>query len=289
MFFDDKARSAAETTSLPGSYITTSRIQHVALNPPPILKQSLQGLESKPASPTSSSPLQSTTTNESNWTPISFLAVEGRRIHLWDLRDSRVTQTGTIGKGSLFTASWSPHEGAIGKLIATGGSDGTAHIVDTRLFGNGTGSNNASVWKVPNCHSPSLTDIQWSPFIPYWVATAGEDSVVNVWDIRYARGPVSKIPGHYHSISSIAWSNTHIDVIATTSFDKSVKIWNISSDIAVPKADPSERPPPPRYYPSSIKPTEYHVGATAISNYESGENSITGFIKGNYFAFIQYL
>lgn len=41
--------------------------------------------------------------------------------------------------------------------------------------------NSGIVGSFLNAHDDVIRDIQWNPFVPHWLASAGEDSVVNVW------------------------------------------------------------------------------------------------------------
>lgn len=79
-------------------------------------------------------------------------------------------------------------------------------------------------------HIGQVTDVAFNTFIPYWLATSGEDGVVKMWDIRYLKGNAVRIDAHYNSITSIAWSNTHCDILSTVSSDRSWRAWNINAD-----------------------------------------------------------
>lgn len=44
---------------------------------------------------------------------------------------------------------------------------------------------------------------------------------------RYNAGPVRVLADHANAVTSIAWSPTHTDLLASGSNDRSVNIWNL--------------------------------------------------------------
>ncbi|KAI8845510.1 WD40-repeat-containing domain protein [Chytridium lagenaria] len=166
--------------------------------------------------------------------PTKFLAVEEKALFIWDLEGNKVVGKETISKDQLTSASWSPHPGS---LLATGGVDRDLYVLDSRLIGMDT--NKSAVWMQLKAHSgqnhPAITSVQFSPFVPYWLASAGEDSVVKIWDLRYLQVPMCRIDGHYRGIRSLSWSNTHANVISTGSDDNLWRAWAIDSTISVPR------------------------------------------------------
>ena len=59
-----------------------------------------------------------------------------------------------------------------------------------------------------------VKDVAWSPLVPYWVAAAGERGQVCVWDIRYGKEPVWEACRHSNSVESVAWSNSHCEMVS---------------------------------------------------------------------------
>ncbi|KAJ3332835.1 hypothetical protein HDU76_012899 [Blyttiomyces sp. JEL0837] len=168
--------------------------------------------------------------------PESFLALEGRRIFIWDMAAEKVVACETTSFDQLMSASWSPHP-PYASLIATAGVDHHVSVLDARLMGMDT--ERAVIWKVERAHGghfhPSIGAVEFSPFVPYWLASAGEDSVVRIWDLRYTKDPAGRIEGHYHGIHSLTWSSTHAEILATGSSDRSIKAWYLDPSMVPSK------------------------------------------------------
>jgi hypothetical protein len=180
--------------SLPNQFIFSQRIHSVDLNPTPI--------------------------NE-NVLPTHFIATERNLIHMWNIERQFYVNQEPTELDTIFNAKFCPHQ-SNSSLIAAAGSNGKLHIYDSTKFGK-----NSVIWKCSSSKKNiEITDISWNPFVPYWIAVSRSDAVVNVWDLRYNKGHVGQINGHYHSIKSIAWSNTHSEILATGSLDRSFNTWN---------------------------------------------------------------
>ena len=59
------------------------------------------------------------------------------------------------------------------------------------------------VWRKDGAHADVIREISWSPFCPDWVATAGDDSCIRVWDIRYKDGPVRTLRMHKNGVGTV--------------------------------------------------------------------------------------
>ncbi|KAJ3099377.1 hypothetical protein HDU97_003250 [Phlyctochytrium planicorne] len=167
--------------------------------------------------------------------PTKYLALEGKKVHLWDLEADKIAGTEIVSNDQLMVASWSPHTPH--SLLATAGVDHNLYVLDHRQIGADTSK--ATVWMSERAHggsnNPAITAVQFSPFVPYWLASAGEDSVVKIWDLRFLRTPACRIDGHYLGVRSMAWSNTHANIIATGSNDFVWRAWAVDSTISVPR------------------------------------------------------
>ncbi|KAJ3311051.1 hypothetical protein HDV04_004471 [Boothiomyces sp. JEL0838] len=165
-------------------------------------------------------------------TPIRrVLGIQGPNVYMYDIPTAKVIGHEKLGVDTLNKLSYSPHA-PFGSLLATCSQDSTISILDTRTMQLG---NTSVVWSQPDAHNGDVMDVSFNNFIPYWLASSGEDGVVKFWDIRYLKGPAGRIDGHYGSIPSIAWSNTHCDMLASASLDRSCRVWSFSPNKATAK------------------------------------------------------
>lgn len=102
-----------------------------------------------------------------------------------------------MGKDTLYRATFSPHS-PFGSLVATGGESARLGIVDMRNLGS-----NSMIWHIDDAHNGPITDVEFSPFVPYWLASSGKDGVVKIWDIRFIAGHVGRIDGNYDSVEKV--------------------------------------------------------------------------------------
>lgn len=81
--------------------------------------------------------------------------------------------------------------------MVAGGQEGLLNVIDLRLQ-----EHQGIVWQ--GTHGGSVLDAQFSPFIPFWLASAGDDGVVDIWDLRATcHKPLAKIDGHLGPVTSV--------------------------------------------------------------------------------------
>ncbi|KAJ3340730.1 hypothetical protein HDU93_006400 [Gonapodya sp. JEL0774] len=201
----------------------------------------------------SSSPLPGLNSAPSINPPRSFVAVQQGRLAVWDVEHCTATTGAStmsnISDDMLLCCKPSPHP-ATSELVLVGGADRSVVMCDIRQLGSNatspnrdrspspSGASGGVVFELPGAHGAPVTSVAWNPFVPYWVATAGEDAVVHVWDVRYVRrtregwmsgvGPVGRVEGHFGAVTGIAWSNTHATVLTTASTDRTMRTWSFS-------------------------------------------------------------
>ncbi|KAJ2709862.1 hypothetical protein H4R19_004031 [Coemansia spiralis] len=175
----------------------------------------------------------------SGWPPASvgagselFLACLGGVVNIWDAtRNQQALRMEKLSAQPLACAAWSPHAAAT--LVAAAGVDGTVSVVDLRRRGR------AVAWRAGAVASAgsvaAASDIAWSPFAPYWLASAGESGEAAVWDLRYTASAVTlRHPTNHGALRSLAWSATHADMLATGTSDRSWWLHSLSADGAEP-------------------------------------------------------
>lgn len=95
-------------------------------------------------------------------------------------------------------------------------------------------------------HTGPVLDTDWNPFDDDVVASASDDAKVGIWRVpegfttRYEDvddikdiEPVKKLSGHTKKVGHVLWHPTARDVLASSSGDFTVKIWNVETGEAV--------------------------------------------------------
>lgn len=119
---------------------------------------------------------------------------------------------------------WSPYDRF---LIACGSSQGDCKVLDQRVFCK---SNDFFVWSGTG-HCGKVDQIAWNPFVPYWIATAGDDALISIWDLRFnSKSPMLKLSRHTGSITDLHWSMSHCDMLFSAGLDCSLRCWSLRSD-----------------------------------------------------------
>ncbi|KAJ1980825.1 hypothetical protein H4R35_000973, partial [Dimargaris xerosporica] len=135
-------------TPVPGRYIASRRVLCTDFEP-------------------ISSPSSSTDANTAASSP-RFLSAAGPIVHIWDINDTKAPiRDDRISHFQQTTGSWNPYP--FSQLIALGGVDKQLTVIDIRKRGK------PMVWKAKDAHRAPITDVKWSPFVPYWLASAGDD------------------------------------------------------------------------------------------------------------------
>jgi hypothetical protein len=89
-------------------------------------------------------------------------------------------------------------------------------------------------------HKAKVLDIAFHPFIDEMVATASEDCTAQV--TKFPEGGITsenisqsdvKLEGHQKKVSLLRWHPTSMNILATASFDQTVKVWDIEAQSEV--------------------------------------------------------
>ncbi|ORX97984.1 WD40 repeat-like protein [Basidiobolus meristosporus CBS 931.73] len=148
--------------------------------------------------------------------------VMGPSVYFWDTENAGAPiRSDKVAKDTIFDASWAPSSLHSAPLLAVGSADKSVSLLDMRKDGR------PLVWRTRMAHDGVINEVQWSPFVPYWIASGGDDHTVKLWDIRFNGGPVSVIDAHFNHVESLAWSDSHPDVIATGSSDRNWRLWGL--------------------------------------------------------------
>jgi len=132
----------------------------------------------------------------------------------------------TSGEGSYVAASAT----LFGVSLGGGGGPVLVHRHDQtgRL---------ATDHRVVNVHKGKVLDFQFSPFINNILATASEDATAKVTEVNEIPSEMKEnileadvtLAGHSKKVHLTRWHPTAINVLATSSWDKTIKLWNVAT------------------------------------------------------------
>lgn len=96
-------------------------------------------------------------------------------------------------------------------------------------------------------HRGPVLDIAWSPFSENIIASSSEDHTIRIWHIpdegipyiikkqddeeervQELSEPVTVLNGHVRRVNMVVWHPTASNVLASSSYDMSIIIWNIT-------------------------------------------------------------
>ncbi|XP_030740254.1 coronin-7 isoform X2 [Echinops telfairi] len=81
----------------------------------------------------------------------------------------------------------------------------------------------------------AVTDLAWDPFDPYRLAVAGEDARIRLWRVppggleEVLTTPEAVLTGHMEKIYSLRFHPLASDVLASSSYDLTVRIWDLQA------------------------------------------------------------
>ncbi|KAF8737221.1 hypothetical protein AX14_013255 [Amanita brunnescens Koide BX004] len=159
-------------------------------------------------------------------------------VKLWTPERPRSILTLQPHQACVYQAMFSPHHP---DLLATCSTDGTVKLFDTREPSYVTGPNvnnftqpmTAAALTIPASPTEVLS-VDWNKYRSFVIASGGVDKVAKVWDCRMVRpGEVNKVGGvsesqllgHEYAIRKLQWSPHKADILATSSYDMTCRVW----------------------------------------------------------------
>ena len=136
-----------------------------------------------------------------------FLTADRQGLHCWSLSNSTAPTISDNDPPAPHSAlDWSPHDA---NMIVAGYADGRLSVLDARFLAAPATSRDKHKWTVTEAHRGVVRDVRWSPFVSYWVASAGDDAVIRIWDIRTSHQPVRELKGHINAVLSVRIATAH--------------------------------------------------------------------------------
>lgn len=133
---------------------------------------------------------------------------------VWDLRTGRCIMFLEGHLGAIFGADFSPN----GFHIATGSQDNTCKIWDLRR--------RQPVYTIP-AHTNLISDVKYQRDGGSFLVTCSYDSTTKIWSNKTWQ-PLKTLQGHDNKVIAVDVS-PNSQYIATTSFDRTFKLWSPDS------------------------------------------------------------
>ncbi|GFR81536.1 peroxisomal targeting signal 2 receptor [Elysia marginata] len=133
----------------------------------------------------------------------------------WDISKDQSLQTFAGHDHIVYNASWSPH---IHGLFASVSGDRTLRLWDMRRPDNCARLVHASEGEILSC--------DWCKYDQNIVFTGGVDCIIKGWDVRSLKFPTCELRGHKYAVRRIKASPFHGAIVASSSYDFTVKIWD---------------------------------------------------------------
>ncbi|KAK2097458.1 Coronin-7 [Saguinus oedipus] len=83
----------------------------------------------------------------------------------------------------------------------------------------------------------AVTDLTWDPFDPHRLAVGGEDARIRLWRVppeglkEVLTTPEAVLTGHMEKICSLRFHPLAADVLASSSYDLTVRIWDLQAGV----------------------------------------------------------
>lgn len=148
-----------------------------------------------------------------------------KTVKVWDVTNQTCSYTFSHHTDKVQSVTWHPQEAW---LLTSGGFDKTVHLIDCR-----------SAATTCACTLPSdIEQLVWDPFHNYHLYGSLEDGQVICIDVRKCSANTStntnnnaailfSFQAHNKTTSNLAFSSSIPGMLATSSLDKTVKIWDL--------------------------------------------------------------
>lgn len=137
-------------------------------------------------------------------------------IKLWDPTVGRSLCTFKGHESIIYSTIWSPH---IPGCFASASGDQTLRIWDVKTTG---------VRIVVPAHQAEILSCDWCKYNENLLVTGAVDCSLRGWDLRNVRQPVFELLGHTYAIRRVKFSPFYASVLASCSYDFTVRFWNFS-------------------------------------------------------------
>ena len=125
--------------------------------------------------------------------------------------------------------AWDPHSNGDTVAVTRGSA---VHLLDLR---HDTSIPSGMVESFAAHRFNTVLDMDFNPNKPYVMATAGQDGLVQFWDLRAAKQPLTVCRGgHSHWVQSVQYNPFHDQLVLSSGTDSICNLWRISSISSAP-------------------------------------------------------
>uniref|UniRef100_A0A8C5QR69 Peroxin-7 n=1 Tax=Leptobrachium leishanense TaxID=445787 RepID=A0A8C5QR69_9ANUR len=135
---------------------------------------------------------------------------------LWDPSVGKAVSTFTGHENIIYSTIWSPH---IPGCFASASGDQTLRIWDVK--------SPVSKIVIP-AHQAEVLTCDWCKYDQNLLVTGAVDCSLRGWDLRAIRQPVFDLHDHTYAIRRVKFSPFHASVLASCSYDFTVRLWDFS-------------------------------------------------------------
>lgn len=197
---------------------------------------------------------------------------------LWNISELRCVHVLPHAQ-CVYAASFSPHRP---NLVGSVSSDGRLRLFDLNVGVRTSQASPSQLEAAPGrtqhprlageviAHAAEALTLDWSKYEDTRIFTGGSDGTVAAWDIRLlGRAPLLSFQAHGLAVRALRCSPFSPHIIATASYDTSVKVFSISIEDSSPQkqehpaevgmAAPAMKSRPAGLVPSGEKVFDHHI------------------------------
>lgn len=114
------------------------------------------------------------------------------------------------------------------------------------------------VTAVIQAHDCDVNVLSWNPVVSDLLLSGGDDGCFKCWDARFPKDVMANFHWHQQAITSVDWHPSDETVLAVSSADDTLSIW----DMSVEEDGEQVVPPGAEHYPAQL--LFVHMGQTEI-------------------------
>lgn len=103
--------------------------------------------------------------------------------------------------------------------------------IDTRIPDT---SSSSVCWLIEDSHCTKVRSVDFNPNSQFYVATGGDDSRANFWDLRQTSQPTLSLQAHTHWIWSVRYNPFHDQLVLSAGSDARVALMRVQSIASEP-------------------------------------------------------